>query len=98
MGDVHAHALPSSGTQSHARCPAVRPGAEVRTDHCCFLETLAERVAYVTPSSAARREVRRALGRAPGRSRLRSALRWRHFCALDRHGLELRQMKTPCLV
>src|SRR2546428_781349 len=27
MGDVHAHALPPSGTQSHARCPAVRPGS-----------------------------------------------------------------------
>jgi len=61
MGDVHARALPPSGTQSHARCPAVRPGAEVRTDHRCFLETLAERVAYVTASAAARREVRRAL-------------------------------------
>jgi len=61
MGDVHAHALPSSGTQSHARCPAVRPGAEVRTDHRCFLETLAERVARVTASAAARRQLHRAL-------------------------------------
>src|SRR2546427_12950815 len=94
MGDVHAHALPPSGTQSHARCPAVRPGAEV-PDRSPLLCGNARRTCR--PRNGERGSAQTAAprtGRASGRSRLRSALRWRHFCSLDRHGLEVRQMTS----
>src|SRR3989475_5046478 len=94
MGDVHAHALPPSGTQSHARCPAVRPGAEV-PDRSPLLSGNARRTCR--PRNGERGSAQAAAprtGRASGRSRPRSALRWRHFCSLDRHGLEVRQMTS----
>src|SRR2546425_4733335 len=88
---TRCHLLARSRTLDAPPCGRARRS---RTDHRCFVETLAERVARVTASAAARRQLRRALDELLGRSRLRSALRWRHFCSLDRHGLEVRQMTS----
>src|SRR2546428_14086828 len=56
---TRCHLLARSRTLDAPPCGRARRS---RTDHRCFVETLAERVARVTASAAARRQLRRALG------------------------------------